>query len=147
MRQVVTARTFGVWKRPVGGEPIATDNYTERLLKYVPVEAVVIWIAIFGSMSAVAYNADFFPLFARWALILGAAGTWLYLQYVEMVHDAVQLVISVIGFIVWVHAFAVLPFSAFSWYNPVLGALLLPAYTALVPLADGLPAWTKRTPV
>jgi hypothetical protein len=115
------------------------DTYRERLLKLVPVETVILWIAVFGSMSAVASGAEFFPYFARWALILGAAGTWLYLWQVEHVRDPVQLALSTAGFVVWVHAFAVLPFAGFAWYNPVLAAALLPAYTAAVPLAYGLP--------
>ncbi len=142
MRQVVTARKFGVWERPGAGiidrEP-ARDTYRERLLKYVPVETVVLWIAVFGSVSAVAFNTEFFPLFARWALVIGTAMTWIYLQYGEGVHDGVQLAASTAGFVVWVHAFAVLPFSAFPWYNPVLAAVLLPVYTAIVPLLDGIP--------
>lgn len=115
------------------------DTYAERMLKYVPVETVVVWIAVFGSMSAVAYDTEFFPVFARWALILGAIGTVAYLWHHERVHDGVQLAVSTIGFVVWVHALAVLPFTAFPWYNPVAGACLLPVYTALVPLVDGIP--------
>jgi hypothetical protein len=107
--------------------------------KYVPVETVVVWIGVFGSMSAVAYNEEFFPLFARWALILGMIGTWMYLSYVELVRDRVQLAVSTFGFMVWVFALGVLPFSAFPWYNQVAAALLLPAYIVLVPLIDGIP--------
>jgi len=107
--------------------------------KYVPVETVVAWIGVFGSMSAVAYNEEFFPLFARWALILGMIGTWMYLSYVEQVRDRVQLVVSTVGFMVWIFALGVLPFSAFPWYNQIAGALLLPAYVVLSPLIDIIP--------
>lgn len=139
MRQVVTGRTFGVREPPVSrrpGDQAAPDTYRERMQKYVPVETVVIWIGVFGSMSAVAYNDEFFPLFARWALILGMVGTWAYLACAEQVRDWVQLGISTIGFAVWVFALGVLPFAAFSWYNPVAGALLLPAYIVLAPMID-----------
>jgi len=142
MRQVVTTRRWGVGNYPPapGNEgAVVPDSYADRLVKYVPVETVVVWIAVFGSISAVAYSTDFFPLFARWALILGAAGTWIYLRYVGQVRDYVQLACSAIGFVVWVHAFAVLPFAALPWYNPVVGAILLPVYTVIVPLVDGIP--------
>jgi hypothetical protein len=146
MRQVVTHRTFGIWERPPSAgdlrgapSPVA-DNYCDRLIKYTPVETVVVWIAVFGSISAVAYNTEFFPLFARYALIAGAILTWVYLQYVEHVHDGVQLGVATAGFVVWVHALGVLPFAAFPWYNPVAGAIFLPVYTALAPLVDCVPA-------
>jgi len=139
VRQVVTRRTSGVRelpKRERSGEQEGYDTYRERMLKYIPVETVVVWIGIFGSMSAIAYNEEFFPIFARWALILGMIGTWIYLSHVEQVRDRVHLVVSTIGFMVWVFALGVLPFSAFPWYNQVAGALLLPAYVVLVPLID-----------
>lgn len=142
MRQVVTRRTFGVRglpKRERSGEQEGYDTCRERMQKYVPVETVVAWIGVFGSMSAVAYNEEFFPLFARWALILGMIGTWMYLSYVEQVRDRVQLVVSTVGFMVWIFALGVLPFSAFPWYNQIAGALLLPAYVVLSPLIDIIP--------
>lgn len=141
-RQVITPRRIGVWERAGGGKDdgvLEPDTYRDRLLKYIPAETVVIWIAVFGSVSALASGAEFFPLFARWVLVIGTILTWIYLQYGEGVHDGVQLAISSAGFVVWVHAFAVLPFSALPYYNPVLSAILLPVYTALVPLVDGIP--------
>jgi hypothetical protein len=143
MRQVVSQRTAGGFGGP-GADgcsgAIRPDPYLARLVKYVPVETVVIWIAIFGSTSAMPYNTDWFAIFARTSLIAGTAGTWLYLRFIADVHDVVQLVISTVAFVIWVHALAVLPFTAFPWYNPVAGALLLPVYTALVPLVDMIPA-------
>lgn len=141
MRQVTTRRTFGVinepWKPGTGGLD-QYDSYMERMLKYVPVETVVVWIGVFGSMTAVAYNEEFFPIFARWALILGMTGTWAYLWYIGQVRDVIQLAVSTVGFMVWVYAFGVLPFSSFPWYNQVAAALLLPAYVILVPVIDEL---------
>jgi hypothetical protein len=148
MRQVVTIRRWGIGKFPAApgnGGSVVPDSYTDRLVKYVPVETIIVWITVFGSTSAVAYNTEFFPLFARWALVLGAAGTWIYLRYWAEVQDYVQLACSAIGFVVWVHAFAVLPFAAFPWYNPIAGAILLPLYTALVPLVDGIPGRPGRS--
>jgi hypothetical protein len=140
MRQVVTGRTTGVWgpaAKKTPGVPESPDTYRERLIKYVPVETVALYIAVYGSVAAVAFHADFFQLFARWVLILGLVGTWCYLQIVESVHDWVQLLISTAGFFVWVFALGVVPFADFPWYNQVIAALLLPVYIALAPLVDG----------
>lgn len=149
MRQVITERTFGVFRRAEPGVapgPCRVDGYWDRLVKYVPVETVVVWIAVFGSASAVASESFIFPLFARWALFLGAVATWLWLRYCADVRDWVQLAISTAGFVVWVHAFGVLPFSALPYYSPVAGAVLLPVYTALAPLVDGLPGGAGDSP-
>lgn len=70
----------------------------------------------------------------RWVVFFALlAGTWLYLQRVERVSKLQQLLISTVAFAVWVFSLGG-PFSAFTWYSPLYGAILLPLYTFSIPI-------------
>jgi hypothetical protein len=141
MRLVVTKRNYDALNTRVGGQgtEILPDTYRERLMKYVPVEGLAFFVAVYGSTYAVLAYQPYFPSLARIIVLAGIIVTFLYLWIAEGVSDGVQLGISTGGFIVWVFAFGVVPVAGLPWYNQVAAALFLLAYVFLAPLLDGIP--------
>jgi hypothetical protein len=113
--------------------PEKSDSYSDRLLKYIPPEVIALYLTLVGIVSASANN-DTNAL--RWG-VLGfcLVGTPLYLWRVAKVRKALQLIISTVGFAVWAFSLGQ-PFSSYGWYQPIYSALLLPAYTFLIPIVE-----------
>jgi hypothetical protein len=142
VRLVVTKRNYDALNTRAGGVPggeIPSDSYRERLIKYVPVEILVLYVAVYGSLYAIMSFQPYFPLIARWILLAGIAATVLWLWKIEGVTDGVQLAISSFGFLVWVFAFGVVPVAGLPGYNQVVAALFLPVYVFGTPLIEGIP--------
>ncbi len=142
MRLVVTRRNRDAILSMAKGDANLTrpnDTYRERLIKYVPVETIALFIAIYG-ITFYLYGTDsWYPVAARWFLILGVSGTVLYLWKAEKVTDAVQLGISAIGFLIWVSALGVITVTSLPFYNAIVAGLLLAVYVFFAPLVDGVP--------
>ena len=142
MRQVVTRRKHDavLFRRgTTPGQDLPCDTYRERLVKYVPVEILVFYIAVYGSTYAVIGTELFFPILARWLAIAGIICTPVYLWKAEQVSDGIQLLVSTAGFVVWVFALGVFPVVELPWYNQVVAAVFLPVYTLLCPFVEGIP--------
>nr|WP_321350395.1 hypothetical protein [uncultured Methanoregula sp.] len=142
MRQVVTGRNqYAIGSRPgnTAGSDTHPDTYRERLVKYIPVEIIVIYIALYGGTYALAGTDPLFVFPARWLIVAGFICTPVYLWTVEGVSDWVQLLISTLGFGIWVAALGVIPVADLPWYNQVAAAVLLPVYVFGTPLIDGIP--------
>jgi hypothetical protein len=142
MRVVVTKRNRdAILSRAKESPGLETpnDTYRERLIKYIPVETIALFIAIYGMTYYLSGTESWFPVVARWILILGFLGTVLYLWKVERVTDLVQLGISAIGFLVWTCALEVTEVTSLPFYNAIVAGLLLVAFVFLAPLIDGVP--------
>ena len=142
MRLVVTRRNRdAVLSRAKGSysKDTPNDTYRERLIKYTPVETIAVFIAVYGITYYLSGSESWYPVVARWILILGILGTVMYLWKAENVADVVQLGISAIGFFIWVYALGVIPVTSLPCYNAVVAGLLLVAYVFLAPLVDGVP--------
>lgn len=140
MRTVISPRTIGILQdRTPVPSGIKPDSYRERLLKYIPAEILVLYVAVYGSAYAIAASDPLFPLAARWILIAGIVAVPLYLMRAEGVTDWVQLVISTAGFVLWTAALGVVPVADLPGYNQVAASIFLPAYVFLSPLIEGIP--------
>jgi hypothetical protein len=142
MRLVVTKRnsaTAAAGATDGTAPATACDSYRERLVKYVPVEVLVLYVAAYGVLYATAGNAPWFSAAASCLLIAGIIAVLLYLWRAEGVCDTIQLAISAIGFVLFASALGVAPVSALPLYNQVFFSLLLPVYVFLSPLFDGMP--------
>jgi len=139
---VITKRHCGaVQAGTPGTDPpgLPTDSYRERLLKYIPVEIIVFYVAVYGLAYAL-FSADpLFPFVARLILTAGIVATPLYLLEAEHVTDWVHLGISTAGFVIWGFALGVVPLSDIPGYNQVAASLALPVYVFLSPLVEGIP--------
>ncbi|MDO9550303.1 MAG: hypothetical protein Q7J03_04960 [Methanoregula sp.] len=133
-RDAVLSRAKGSYNKDT-----PNDSYRERLIKYTPVETIALFITVYGITYYLYGSEGWYPVVARWILILGILGTVLYLWKAENVTDVVQLGISAIGFFIWVYALGVIPVTSLPYYNAVVAGLLLVAYVFLAPLIDGIP--------
>ena len=106
------------------------DDYKQKLYKYIPAEVIALYLTFDTLLRAAGEEKGFLP----W-LVCGFCflGTPLYLCRVAGVKRASQLAVSTVAFAVWAFALGG-PFAALSWYRPIYGGLLLPAYTFLIPI-------------
>ena len=117
-------------KVPARQEP---DDYKSRLLKYIPAEVVTVYLTLDGITKSVA-DGESRQIWLCLILVFGLVVTPLFLWRIAKVRRRNQLVISTISFAVWVFALGG-AFSAYSWYKPFEGALVLVMYTFLIPIA------------
>jgi hypothetical protein len=142
MRQVVTRRTresMHLLPGTVPGSGIPPDTYRDLLLKYIPAETLVLFVAAYGTAAAAMSPGPVFSILARWLVVAGTVGTPLLLWKVGDVKDPVQLLASTIGFVVWVSALGVVPVAELPWYSQPAAELLLLACVFGTPLIDGIP--------
>jgi hypothetical protein len=102
------------------------DRYTDRLLKYIPVEVVAVYLAVQNVLLTTDDVSDVAGLFWVVFLILLVL-TPLYLWRIQTVDKWQQLTISTVSFAVWVFSLGG-PFVYLAWYKPVYAAVLLPIY-------------------
>ena len=120
--------------KPSNGTPEAkADRYMDRLLKYIPAEIVAVFILVNGLVEKLDHNAaEYLPIL--WGVfILFSVLTPLYLLRIQKVKKIVQLLISLVSFLVWVFALGG-PFLTLGWYNPIYGEILLPVFTIIIAL-------------
>ena len=142
MRLVVTRRNRDTVLSMAKGcfsQDVPNDSYRERLIKYIPVETIALFIVAYGITYYLSGTEAWYPIVARWILILGVFGTVLYLWKGENITDVVQLGISAIGFLIWACALGVITVISLPFYNAIAAGLLLFAYVFLAPLIDGVP--------
>jgi len=106
-----------------------TDDYFNRLLKYIPAEIVGLYLTLANitNTQSVAGWISWF-VFAICLLL-----TPLYLWRVLKVLKSTQLIISTLSFVVWSYAIGG-PFEQSGLFNNVFAAILLPIYTVLIPI-------------
>jgi hypothetical protein len=142
MRLVITKRNRDALLLDASGrvnQGIPDDSYRERLLKYIPVETIVLFIAVYGSTYYISGSEAWYPLMARWILVAGILGTILYLWQADGVTDLVQLAISTIGFVIWVCALGVVTVASLPYYNAVVAAAFLIVWVFGAPFIEGMP--------
>lgn len=110
------------------------DEYSDRIRKYIPTEAVGFWLAASSMIQSA--GADVPKIGLLWLFfVIGLVFTfgWTRRQTNEPGKPTAwtQIGISCGAFIVWVFA-AGGPFTAWEFYKPLYGGLLLITYTAAV---------------
>ncbi|WP_422358854.1 hypothetical protein [Reichenbachiella sp.] len=105
------------------------DKYKDRLLKYIPGEIIALWIT---GTSVLTENADKFNASWHWAFMaICAILCVVYLKLAMKVDKPIQLVVSVLCFVVWVFTLGG-PFLFLDWYDPIYGQFILPIFTITV---------------
>ena len=116
----------------------SADDYMSRLLKHIPSEIVMAYIAIDGVLRT-SYNPNVWSerqtlLRLLWiVLAILTVITPLWLWRVMRVRRPGQLFISTLSVPVWLFALGG-PFALLDWYEPAFGAIVLPLYTLIVPI-------------
>jgi hypothetical protein len=114
------------------------DDYVSRVLKHIPSEIVMAYIAIDGVLRT-SYNAGIPSerqtlLTLQWITLAAMTIlTPLWLYRVMRVKRSAQLFISTLSVPVWLFALGG-PFALLDWYEPAFGAVVLPIYTLIVPI-------------
>jgi len=111
------------------------DDYSDRLRKYIPTEAVGFWLAVSGLIQSAANDvpkAGLLWLFFVIGLVFTFGWTRRRTQAPGKSTAWTQIGISCGAFLVWVFATGG-PFAS-SWadYKPIYGSLLLITYTTAV---------------
>jgi len=114
------------------------DSYMSRLLKHIPSEIVMAYIAIDGVLRTT-YNPNIWAEREMLSMVLWivcAALTIItpfWLWRVMGVRRLPQLLVSTLSVPVWLFALGG-PFALLDWYQPAFGAIVLPLYTLIVPI-------------
>ncbi len=117
-----------------------TDNYIERIVKYIPTEIVGAWIAIKGIVQAANPGQQDVVLWVCFALALILTPLYMLRATAEpgKPQDWKHAVISAGAFVVWACALGE-PFAA--WLGPqnqsLYGSILLIFYTLAIGLIHG----------
>ena len=142
MRQVITRRNRDVVLLDTAGRVnlgIPDDSYRERLIKYIPVETIALFVAVYGITYYLSGSASWYPGMARWILIAGILGTGIWLWKIDNVTDIVQIAISTAEFVIWVAALGVVTVTSLPYYNAIAAGLLLILFVFGAPLIVGIP--------
>ena len=113
--------------------PTKEDNYTSRLLKYIPTEVIALFLFIHPLIPS-----DGDSQLYNWLLFsFGTFITPIYLNRLQKVNKIKQLVISTFAFTVWVFAIGG-PFSELNWYknHQFLVAVLPAVFTFVIPIIE-----------
>jgi len=120
-----------------GGAAPTVDTFLDKLWKYIPAEVNTFYVFALGLLGGAALaNTQV----VHWLVVLvGLVGAFFWTLKTTAAAGASpaykQAVISTVAFLVWVFALGG-PFTSFAWYNSIYGAILLGAFTMLVPLVD-----------
>jgi hypothetical protein len=132
----------------VSSRESTADNYTSKIVKLIPAEAVALYLFLSGVIvTARPIEADRGPILTFVFLVLLCL-TIPYLKRVAGVKNGPQLFISALAFAVWVFSLGgpfiyLLPKVGFR-YDPLWGAILLPLYTFVTPIFDN--SYTEASP-
>jgi hypothetical protein len=128
------------------------DDYKDRLIKYIPAEAVALFafvdkalIGYYGINDAgvpISRPAD---ALLTWLpvvfLLLGLIGTPVYL-YRQKLPDQpwkVHAIISTVAFLFWAYTLGGSVFLINAWYNDLLAAIVAPVFTFLAGMFEPRP--------
>ncbi|MFK8184518.1 MAG: hypothetical protein AB8B99_14180 [Phormidesmis sp.] len=111
------------------------DGYADRILKYIPTEAVGFWLAVSGMIQSAGESIP--KLGLLWLFfVIGMVFTfgWTRQQTKRPGQKTAwtQIGISCVAFVVWVLASGGPLTDAWPGYEPLYGSLLLVTYTAAI---------------
>jgi hypothetical protein len=117
------------------------DDFSNRLLKYIPADVVGLWIAG-NSLIQSQPDASSRPGLLWLLFVMGLVFTFLWTrkQTSEPGKPIVwrQILLCCVTFTVWVFAIGG-PFAALPFYQPIQGSLLLLFYSAAIPFLPAPP--------
>jgi hypothetical protein len=136
-RRIVTSNLQSGNLAAAGAAQPTVDNFLDKLWKYIPSEVNTFYVFVLGLIGGLAIETR--PA-AQWVvMVIGLVGAFFWTLRATNMPGAKpaykQAGISTVAFLVWAFALGG-PFAGFAWYNPVFGAILLAAFTMLIPLVD-----------
>ena len=130
-RRIVTT-TATANERGIRGTAAPTDDYSSRLVKYIPAEIITAFVTMNGMVASSGKEWLQWVVFGA-LLIL----TPLYTHYLTrepgMPPAKKQIAVSSVSYLLWVFAIGG-PFVLTTWYDHIYGSL--PLFTFVVPMLD-----------
>jgi hypothetical protein len=84
------------------GTPLAEDDYFSRLVKYVPIEMIGMYIVISGAFDAgLGRNERAYRISLIVLVLLGCVTTWFFGWRALNIRRKSQLTMSVVAFLIW----------------------------------------------
>ena len=112
--------------------PRKADKWEDRLMKFIPLEAVGLYIGIDAALrSAQLQSVMERRIWFGLALVVTLVFTWVYLRIRGKVSRRSQLGASLLAVLVWVFAIGGV-FATFAFYRPFQGTVLLIICTAFL---------------
>ena len=116
------------------------DDYVAQLAKFIPVEIISFYVAIFAAATAAKSTLPSYDTITWVMFFMGFFATLIFTLAInkkELKPQATpglysKAVISTGAFVVWAFTLGA-PFTTFSWYNPFYGTLSLAFYTLVAP--------------
>jgi len=109
----------------------AVDKWYERLLKYIPVETIGLYLALEGIIKSPEMGIRQRRFYLGATLVVSLVFTWLYLRRIAKVQLASQSLISCFALMVWVFAMGGI-FATFAFYRPWQGTAALIVVTSFL---------------
>jgi len=120
----------------VAGAVAEVDTYFDKLIKYIPADIVVAWIAATGLIASTKDPSEtLLWIVFGCGIILTALWTWKQTSLPNKPIAATQIIISTFAFIIWVFATGG-PFATLDFYRPLYGSLILILYTLIIALVN-----------
>lgn len=108
------------------------DDFGTRLLKSLPTETIAVCLAAISFVSVLGDDQLTLKKGLLWAIFaVGLIMTPLYLKFIMLVKDWLQIVLMTIAFPIWMMTIDG-PFTTISGFKPVIGSVLVIVYSLVV---------------
>ena len=118
----------------MGRQLYRDSNYTERLLKLIPIEFVSIYLAI---SQAVSTDLDLRQPVLICVIVLFVVLIPIYLYKIQTVKSYQQIVLTIVSFLVWTYSLGD-AYEAGEWFrgihNPTIASVVLLLWTGIAPI-------------
>jgi len=113
--------------------PPTPDQWYEQLLKYIPGEAISLYLAIEGVIKSAQMAGNELRFWLAFGLVICMIFGWAYLHKVWHVSRRSQIAISAVALVAYVFALGGV-FATFSFYHAWQGSIVLVVTTAFLAL-------------
>jgi hypothetical protein len=131
-RRIITKQLQAAEK---GGTGKDVDGYFDRLVKYIPADVVGLWLVGVGLINTFLGTTKAVVMIVFFLICLGITIWWTHDQTREpgKVPAKTQITVAAVAFLIWVIALEGNDIhTAFAWYKPAIGSLLLLVYSTVV---------------
>lgn len=114
-------------------QPPTPDQWYEQLVKYIPGEAISLYLAVEGIIKSAQMAGNELRFWLAFDLVICMIFAWAYLRKVWNVRRKVQIAVSSVALVAYVFALGGV-FATFSFYHAWQGSIVLVVTTAFLAL-------------
>jgi hypothetical protein len=114
-----------------GGNSVPADDYTDRIVKFVPADVVAAWLAAVSAVKSAQAPPSETTMWIAFGVACVVAAVWTWRKTSLPKQPAInQTILSTLAFMVWAYATGgTPPLWPGHIYNPLWGSLLLIAFS------------------